>query len=394
MEKNILFVYSTMMVGGSTTALLSLLNAFEYDKYNVDLLLYDLNGPLMSSIPSQVNILPPARKYDNRLKRILKMLAGGYLFKAVFHNLKYKKKFGFMPQDMSFAKNSTCRRLNKKYDAAVGGLELWPNAYVNEMVDADVKISWIHTDYAKNKYIPSLEEFSLNKSDYIVCVSDILKERFLDMMPKLKNKVVYLPNMLSTSLVKQMSNAAISDSDLFLGEYFKIITVARAAIYQKRLDRAVNVLSRLKKDGFNVKWYIVGDGPDKEKLEFMAKEAGVSDSFIMLGSRSNPYPYYKQCDLFSLVSECEGRPISITEAQILGLPILATRYESVATQICDYENGLIAENNEDSIYDKLKELLTNRELFDNLKNNSRIQTLNDNRETYDRFIDMCSRKVD
>ena len=167
-----------MMIGGSTTSLLSLLNAIEYDKYNVDLLLYDHNGPLMEFIPSQVNVLPPANRCNNRFERVAKMLFSGYLTKSIWDHFKYRKRFGWMSQDLSFAKNATCRRLDKKYDVAVGGLELWPNAYVNEMVEAEVKFLWIHTDYSKTSYIPELEEWSLKKSDYVVCVSDVLTEQF------------------------------------------------------------------------------------------------------------------------------------------------------------------------------------------------------------------------
>ena len=58
--KNILFVYDRMMVGGTTTALLSLLSVIDYNEYNVDLLLFKNEGSFMDMIPKKVNLLPEA----------------------------------------------------------------------------------------------------------------------------------------------------------------------------------------------------------------------------------------------------------------------------------------------------------------------------------------------
>jgi glycosyltransferase involved in cell wall biosynthesis len=61
----------------------------------------------------------------------------------------------------------------------------------------------------------------------------------------------------------------------------------------------VEVHSQLIKDGFPNKIIIIGDGEEKENLENLAKELGVEDSFVLMGSLLNPYPYVKNAD-FSL----------------------------------------------------------------------------------------------
>ena len=58
--KKILIAYDTMMTGGTTTALLSLLNELDYDRVSVDLILFMNEGPFLKDIPHQVNLLNQA----------------------------------------------------------------------------------------------------------------------------------------------------------------------------------------------------------------------------------------------------------------------------------------------------------------------------------------------
>ena len=62
MKKKVLIAYETMMIGGTTTALLSLLSSFDYEKYDIDLILYTNKGRLLEEIPEEVNLLEQAYK--------------------------------------------------------------------------------------------------------------------------------------------------------------------------------------------------------------------------------------------------------------------------------------------------------------------------------------------
>ena len=86
-KKKILFVYSTMVMGGSTTSLLSMLENFDYDKYDVDLILYRNQGPYIDYIPEKVNLLPQACVTNNRVKQLAKCVFNGSLPKAYFQLL-------------------------------------------------------------------------------------------------------------------------------------------------------------------------------------------------------------------------------------------------------------------------------------------------------------------
>jgi glycosyltransferase involved in cell wall biosynthesis len=139
------------------------------------------------------------------------------------------------------------------------------------------------------------------------------------------------------------------------------VSVGRLAP-EKALDRAIRVHSRLDKEGFFFRWYIVGEGSERPKLEQQIRQLGLEGKFILLGSKLNPYPYMAQADMFALPSHFEGFSIVINEAKLLARPILLTEVSGAGEQIESEKNGLIVANNEDAIYHGLKRLLQDKAL--------------------------------
>jgi len=178
MKKKILFVYYTMMLGGSTTSLLSLLDNIDYDKYDVDLLLYRNEGPLISYIPEKVNLLPEAHIKQSKTSKILKGVLSGRIIRACMHGKRHFGRFRPTLQGMSYAQLLYSRKLKAEYDVAVGFLELWSDVYANLRVNAKKRISWIHVDYEKAHYIAKTDEKMLSHSDVIVHVSEECKQNF------------------------------------------------------------------------------------------------------------------------------------------------------------------------------------------------------------------------
>ena len=117
----------------------------------------------------------------------------------------------------------------------------------------------------------------------------------------------------------------------------KLVTVCRLSIHTKGLDRTILATKRLKEQGYNFKWIIIDDGEDRELLEEMIEKESLKDRIFLIGQKKNPYPYMKQCDVFVMASRREGKPMAVTEAQILGLPIIVTNYSSAKEQVI---NGL------------------------------------------------------
>ena len=77
-----------------------------------------------------------------------------------------------------------------------------------------------------------------------------------------------------------------------------------------------------------------------------------------LGAKENPYPYIRDCDFFTLFSHYEGYGMVLEEAKILEKKIIITNTAAIEA-IRDYKNAIIADNNEEGIYRKLKNEIIN-----------------------------------
>ena len=122
---------------------------------------------------------------------------------------------------------------------------------------------------------------------------------------------------------------------------------------------AVQALARLRREGYDVRWYIIGSGEREaeEALKLMAIDYNVADLLILLGNTTNPYTYMRDCDIYAQPSRHEGKPIAVEEAKILYKPILATEYLSAGEQLGDGEYGRICPISVDGIYEGLKAML-------------------------------------
>lgn len=366
-KKKILFVYYTMMLGGSTTSLLSLLENFDYDKYEVDLLLYRNEGPFLEYIPKNVNLLPQACVINDRKRQIPKTLLNGSLLKAYLQSFKYQKKFKPLKQSMAYTQLSFCRKIDKEYDVAIGFLELWADVFLNERIKAKKKISWVHVDYEKAHMYPGIDRKMFAKSDVIVHVSDECLKNFVKSFPELEDRCVFIENILTKNFLLTRSSKNKVTHPSINHENFNLLSVCRLAIDHKGLDRGIKAIRRLLDEGFKLSWYIVGDGPDKEELLKMISNNSLEKNIFLLGQMECPYPIFSDFDAFFLPSRFEGKPMAVTESMMLGLPPIVAEYASANEQISHDVDGYIAKNSEDGIYESLKYICNNLSLIEKYK---------------------------
>ncbi len=362
--KRILFVYPEMMMGGSTTSLLSILYSLDFTKYEVELLLFRNSGAWLKDIPEKVKILKPCYKYPNNKQRILHQLFSPKFMKekvvAKIIEKKYKSaKLGqqyLEMKDVDFFMES-----EGTYDIAVAFLEGQSCKYVANHVKAHKKIGWIHIDYKASGFNPAYDLECMEKMDKIVTVSQECRKSFIECFPTLSEKTVMIENILSSVRLQIMSEKENITLELDHSK-LNLVTSCRISFVSKGLDRAVSVIARMKKNRINgfekLRWYVIGDGNDLQDLKKMIKETELEETIIILGSKVNPYPYLKKMDLFFLPSYWEGKPMAVTEGQILGLPALVTEYASAKEQVKTGINGMIVENSEDGIYGGLEYVLT------------------------------------
>jgi glycosyltransferase involved in cell wall biosynthesis len=375
----ILFVYPGLFTGGSTSSLISLLNSLDYNIYEIHLITYTDTKFLPNSIPTKVIIHNAVIGKNKKIHRLIKYILNGTLVKALYYEFKYYKRIGFNHQVLSNALSSNNKEMHEKFDVVIGYLELWSNAYAIKKTSSKVKITWIHTDYKNSKLIPKLDFETFGKADYIITVSKDCKTSFNDVFPMYEHKTMVIENITSKSNIVNKSKALI-DNSLISGDSFKLVTTCRLVIATKGLDRIVNAAKFLSYKGYDFKWYIIGDGPDKMELLNLINKELVIDKVILLGNKENPYPYMKQCDVFVLPSRFEGKPISVTEAQILGLPVIVTNYSSASEQVKNMIDGIIIENEDNVLAEAVEKLILDPQLVNSFSDAIKIRDLGNENE--------------
>jgi glycosyltransferase involved in cell wall biosynthesis len=126
---------------------------------------------------------------------------------------------------------------------------------------------------------------------------------------------------------------------------------------QKGYDIALDVCEKLIDSGAPIEWFVLGDGTQRSWIESEIQKRKLVGKMHLLGVRMNPYPYFKNCDIYVQTSKHEGWGITITEAKILQKPIVTTDFAGAREQIVDEVSGDIADINDDSVFKKLERLI-------------------------------------
>ena len=377
MKKKLLFVMESMQSGGGERSLLSLLQLVDYNKYDVDLMLFEPSGLFYGMIPEQVNIIPFGELYDMFKKPIVKSVLSLLLnFKPALA----VKRFLYSRTVNSSVSSSLIRDQlawkymknfftdnGKEYDAAIGYLEGKPNFYVADCVDAKIKIAYIHSDYRKLEMDAEFDSVFFEKTDFIVAVSDECERALQETFPQYAEKVRVIENITLPKILQKMSEESITDFDKKSNEKI-LLTIGRISS-PKGYDLAIDAAEILVKKGYNFKWFSIGKGEMKDELLQKIKEKNLEENFIFLGERANPYPYLAKCDIYVQSSYFEGKSIALDEAKCLAKPIVATKFTTVYDQLSDGETAVLAEINAESIAEKIALLLDDENLAEKLSEN-------------------------
>ncbi|HWJ78056.1 MAG TPA: glycosyltransferase [Niallia sp.] len=376
--KNILIASFDMEVGGVERSLISMLENFDYKNYAVDLMLYRHQGDFLELVSDKVNLLGEIPQYATFRKTIGEILKDkqysiglSRIFSKISADLlgKIKKveEPGYYQMQLMWKQSLPfLPKVNKEYDFAIS--YLWPHYFVAEKVNAKKKISWIHTDFSTVETDIQLDLKMWHKFDYIVAVSEACKTSFLNKYGELENRVIVIENITSPEFIRKMANEKV-DNPMMKDSRFKIITVARLS-HAKGIDNAVRALKILKEKGYHdLAWYIVGYGGDESMIKDLIKESKLEDSFILLGKKTNPYPFMKAADLYVQPSRYEGKAVTVGEAQILSKPVMVTNYTTAHSQVKDGLDGCITELSVEGIATGIERLYKDSEKRKILINN-------------------------
>lgn len=343
-----------MELGGAERALLGLLNALDTNKVDVDLFLNQHTGEFMPLIPNKINLLPERRGYNAIERPLFQVLKEGQ-YGIAFGRLKARKLHGkyyksLTDKEKSFDSSSfhyvaECVQTYLpsledlgEYDLAISFLQ--PHNIVLNKVKAKKKIAWIHTDYSTIHVNARLELPVWAGYDFIASISPDCTRSFLQTFPTLKDKIIEIENILSTSFIRHQAELLDVRKEMpKLG--INLLSVGRYC-HAKNYDNVPFITKRIVEMGFSdLKWYIIGFGGDEALIRKRIAEAGMEDHVILLGKKDNPYPYIKACDIYVQPSRYEGKSVTVREAQILCKPVIVTNYPTAQSQIKDGVDGVI-----------------------------------------------------
>lgn len=368
MRKKVLFVINEMINGGGQRSLINLLELFDYEKYDVDLLLFKERGDFMEMIPEKVNLVSTETKlqclFSNDIKKI-------FNFKMFYINLtqirgtiasKIRATSGYNKGQIRWNKfyKKVIPEMSKHYDVAISYLEGESLYYIVDKVNADRKISFIHTDYSKINADKTFDSEYFYKVDNIVGISEKCVDILKDIFPEHISKIIYLPNLVSSKSIYRQAKMYYPE------EYKKnmktiILSVGRLTPL-KGFDMAIDVAYMLKQSDIPFKWFILGDGELKEELNQSIQNKHLSDCVELIGARKNPYPYIYNSEIIVQTSKYEGKSMVLDEAKILNKPIVVTNYETVKDQINENE-GIIVDMNAESIYEGIIKMIRNQNVY-------------------------------
>ena len=391
MKKNLLFILPSLSGGGAEKSLITLLSLIDYSRYDVDLFLFRREGLFLPNVPGEVNIIDGGEGYSSfdgeaaaYIKKCIKDLR---FFDAVNRALYSRAVASGDRKAVWNCLKKALPKIKKHYDAAIGYLEGNANYYCVDCVDADIKIGYVHNDYSKLGLDSDFDRPFFEKLERIVSVSpecsDVLKKTF----PSLAEKVFTVENISSPEALRQL---AVGTPEEYTGAVGKILLTVGRFSPQKGYDTAVDAAKILKDNGVAFRWFAIGKGELKSRIEEKINEYGLQEHFILLGEKSNPYPYIKGCDIYVQPSNFEGKSIAIDEAKAFSKPIVATKFSTVFDQLCDGETALLAEIDAQDVADKITQLINDEALCKKLSD-TLVRTHKGNEEELEKFCALLER---
>lgn len=349
--KSILFVIPSLGGGGAEKVLVNLVNNLDKTKYNVEILsLFDVVTNL---------------KFLNRNIHFRSRFGRQFRGNRIFFKL-FSPKFLYR------------WIIGRRYDIVVSYLEGPAERIVSGCPYSDSKlVNWIHGEQhtlqnATSSYRSEREAISsLNTFNRTICVADTVKKDYTNLF-ELNHPCDVLYNTVDSDFIIKSSKESVSEIPFSQG--VNVMSVGRL-IDVKGYDRLISVHHRLIREGYSHHLYIIGEGDLRVKLQAEIDNLGCSDTVHLLGYHSNPYKILSHADLFVCSSRREGFSTAVTEALILGIPVVSTNCSGAKELLGENnEYGIVTDNSEEGIYEGMKRMLADTMLLHHYKEMADIRS--------------------
>ena len=364
MKKKIIFVTEALWIGGIETALINLLNQFDYDKYDVTLLILQAKLNMVEHVNSKCHLLIADREKAYSFETPYRYKRLYHLTEEATHPSTIHKILMNVVPAIKWIENrlyiSYIRKMmkDKYYDVAIIYSDVVAEISVRA-IKANKYIMFYHHGAMRHVYH---DKVAYEKCDKIIAVSENQTRELKEFSPKYVDKIDTIHNVIDIEGIRVKSLYPMEDN--FDQSKFNIVSVGRIA-YEKGMDIAVHACAKLVEAGIdNICWWIVGEGPRTDDLKKIIVELHMENYVYLVGVKKNPYPYIRQADLYVQTSRVESFGMTIKEALVLGKPIISTRTAGGQELIIDGINGSCCDVSSASVAEAIKFLYKNSKEVD------------------------------
>lgn len=361
MRKRVLFILGVLDSGGVAKSLVSLLNAFDRNAYDVSLLLVSKRrGPYADFIPGDVTIIT-----DDTLDAVGHIGGLGYLIRhgklALFAGTLLRLCVTIFSKAASgYLLSRLMPAISGEYDLIVDYNGQQQTYYMVDKLKGKRKVAFFHSDYAKWPYYYSVDKKYYPRVDAVLTISPSCVESLKKFFPDQAHKIGLMPNIVSPTLISRLASETINNDD-FDTSMTSIVTVGHVS-YLKGTDIALGAAKILKDRGVAFNWYFIGKEIEGCKYRRMAAAYGLERQIHFMGIIANPYPYINAATIVAHTSRYEGKSIALDEAKMLCKPIVVTNFTTVQDQFTDKHNASIAAMAPEAVAANIEELLISNEL--------------------------------
>ncbi len=187
---------------------------------------------------------------------------------------------------------------------------------------------------------PSFEPvitFSMERSNAVTAVSESLRRDTYSHFP-LKRDVQVIPNFVCLELYKHQHDPSLRQRYAPKGERLLVHVSNFRAV--KRVDDVVGMFKLLRQQ-MPVRLLLIGDGPERQRIETQCRHEGTCDQIHFLGKMTRPEEVVASCDLFVLPSETESFGLAALEAMACGVPVVCSDSGGLPEVVSHGDSGLL-----------------------------------------------------
>ena len=379
--KKVMLMTNTLYGGGAEKVLQTIVSNLDRSKYDVTL--YSMHREELDT-----SLYCGALTY----RAVFDSYRGNSKLMTVLHSLHAKvrgKLFTMLPAAAFYR-----LFIRGTYDVEVAFIEGESTKIVSGSSNRrSRKLAWVHVDLLANPWTDFLfkgaedEAQHYRKFDKVLCVSDGVRETFLAKYGVETERTATHYNPIDREAILRRAEET---APLGAHSRLRMITVGRL-VPQKGYDRLVRCAAQLRREGFDFELYILGEGEERALLEQLVRENELQDCVFMPGFQRNPYAWMKMSDVMVCSSRAEGFSTVVTEAVVLGLPVISTDCAGIRELFGDANCGVITENCEEALCAALREMLVAPEKLESYaaesRKRSRAFTLEISMEKLEELLD-------